>query len=97
MLSAERAPWTMYHNIVGVVPSKTLLGRVSEEGDGVVALESARAADAVTEVTVPADHMVVHKHPLAILEVRRILLEHVGRIDQEVAAVQQGTPVSLIR
>jgi hypothetical protein len=97
MLSAERAPWTTYHNIVGVVPSKTLLGRVSEEGDGVVALASARAEDAVTEVRVPADHMVVHKHPLAILEVRRILLEHVGRIDQEVAAVQQGAPIGLLR
>jgi hypothetical protein len=27
-------------------------------------------------VIVPADHMNVHRHPLAVLEVRRILLEH---------------------
>jgi hypothetical protein len=34
---------------------------------------------------VPSDHLVVHQHPLAILEVRRILLEHLAYIESAVA------------
>ena len=83
--ASERAPWTRYHNIVGVVPSKTWLGGVSEVGDGVVGLESARLAGSASEIEVPADHLVVHQHPLAILEVRRILLEHAAYFEATVA------------
>jgi len=78
MLKAPRSTWTHYHNIVGVVPRKTFVGRVSEEGDGVVGFQSAHLEDAESEIVVQADHLVVHRHPLAILEVRRILLEHLG-------------------
>jgi hypothetical protein len=77
-----RAPWTRYHNIVGVVPRRTLLGRVTEEGDGVVSYRSAHLEYAHSEIIVPADHMTVHRHPLAILEVRRILLEHLASLTQ---------------
>jgi pimeloyl-ACP methyl ester carboxylesterase len=78
MLAAPRAPWTTYHNIVGVVPRETLVGRVSEEGDGIVGYSSAHLDDVASEIVVEADHLAVHRHPLAILEVRRILLEHAG-------------------
>jgi hypothetical protein len=83
--TSERAPWTRYHNIVGVVPSKTWLGSVAEVGDGVVGLESAKLAESASEIEVPADHLVVHQHPLAILEVRRILLEHSAYFEATVA------------
>lgn len=81
MLRAPRASWTTYHNIVGVVPKQTFVGRVSEEGDGVVGFSSAHLqvpSEAASEIVVEADHLAVHRHPLAILEVRRILLEQLN-------------------
>jgi pimeloyl-ACP methyl ester carboxylesterase len=84
MLSAPRAPWTQYHNIVGVVPKRTLLGRVSEDGDGVVSFDSAHLHHAASEIVVESDHLAVHRHPLAILEVRRILLEHLATLQGSV-------------
>jgi len=81
MLRAPRASWIRHHNIVGVVTSKSFVGRVSEEGDGVVTLKSAHLDDVASEIVVDADHLMVHRHPLAILEVRRILLEHLSAIN----------------
>jgi len=95
--SSPRADWTRYHNIIGVVPSKTWLGSVSEVGDGVVGLESARLENAASEIEVPADHLVVHQHPLAILEVRRILLEHAAYIDAVAAQPQELVPAGVRR
>lgn len=80
MRSAPRAPWTVYHNIIGVVPRKSFLGRVTEDGDGVVSAKSAKIDAVASEFVVPADHLEVHRHPLAILEVRRILLEHIANL-----------------
>lgn len=80
MVRAQRAPWTTYHNIIGVVPKKSFLGRVSEDGDGVVAAKSAKLEPVLSEFIVPADHLEVHRHPLSILEVRRILLEHIANL-----------------
>jgi len=34
----------------------------------------------LSEFIVPADHLEVHRHPLSILEVRRILLEHIANL-----------------
>jgi pimeloyl-ACP methyl ester carboxylesterase len=95
MLAAERAPWTLYHNVVGVAPRQTFLGRVAEEGDGVVAYESAHVDDAASEIVVEADHMAVHRHPLAILEVRRILLEHLAALQNQLKFAQGAA--SLVR
>ena len=82
MQTSRRAPWVRYHNIVGLMPDQPwwLLNFVGE-GDGVVPLESARLDDAVSQIAVPADHSTVHAHPAAVLEVRRILLEHLAEID----------------
>lgn len=83
LLSARRAPWTKYHNVVGVVSDDGWLARFAGEGDGVVAYSSAHLDDVESEITVPADHVNVHRHPRAVLEMRRILLEHVDQIRHE--------------
>jgi len=80
MRTATRPPWVRYHNVIGLVPDKGFLGYVAAGTDGVVARESAHAADAESELTVEADHTTVHAHPLAVLEVRRILLEHLEEL-----------------
>lgn len=80
MLAAERAPWVKYHNIIGLVPEEGVKGWLASGTDGVVARESAHMDDVESEITVPADHTTVHSHPLAVLEVRRILLEHLNEL-----------------
>jgi hypothetical protein len=76
MLASEKPPWVTYHNIVGVVSERNLLGKITEKGDGAVTFESAHLDDVESEIVVEADHIHVHQHPRAILEVRRVLLEH---------------------
>ena len=75
---APKAPWMKYHNIVGVLSKENegFANRISGRGDGIVAYESAHVNDAESEIIVDAEHMSVHRHPLSVLEVRRILLEH---------------------
>jgi len=82
LLAADRAPWVTYHNIVGDVPDEGLFGRVSGDGDGVVSLASASLGPdrVASQITVPSDHVNVHRHPRAILEVRRILMEHLDQL-----------------
>lgn len=76
MLRSQRPPWITTHNICGVVRDEGLFGHAAHEGDGVVAFESAHLDDTASEIVVNADHVTVHRHPLSVLEVRRILLEH---------------------
>jgi pimeloyl-ACP methyl ester carboxylesterase len=80
MLEAHRAPWTRYHNIVGRVPKEGVFGRLAGDGDGIVDYSSAHLDDAASEIVVPAHHTDVHRHPLATLEVRRVLLEHLAEL-----------------
>jgi pimeloyl-ACP methyl ester carboxylesterase len=71
-----------YHSVIGVAPKCTavverwLAGDANEPGDGVVPAASAQLDGVESELVVPADHYHVHQHPLAVREVRRILLEH---------------------
>lgn len=71
-----------YHSVIGVAPKgsavieRWLAGDGNEPSDGVVPVASARLAGVDSELVVPADHFHVHQHPLAVREVRRILLEH---------------------
>ena len=81
MYTARRPPWVKYHCIVGQVPAHGLFGVLAAGGDGVVEVESARMPNADSEVIVPADHTSVHQHPLAVLEVRRILLDHLAELE----------------
>lgn len=80
MLEAPPAPWVTYHNIIGYVQENSPLSAVVKDSDGVVGIESARLPTAKSEILVPADHASVHRHPLAVLEVRRILLEHLDEL-----------------
>lgn len=85
MMNAKRPPWVQYHNIIGRAENNSVLGIFGEafsgDGDGVVPISSAHAPDAKSEIIIPSDHLKVHQNPLATLEVRRILLEHLQTIN----------------
>ena len=78
------------HNIYGVEPDRAVFGRSArskqDRGDGVVSVASATAVTAKSELEVESQHTEVHQQPEAILEVRRILLEHLvemGRLEPD--------------
>lgn len=83
MQSSATAPWVQYHNILGVVAEEGVLSKVAGDSDGVVTVESARLPHAVSELTVAADHINIHRHPRTVLEVQRILLEHLDQVSIE--------------
>jgi hypothetical protein len=83
VLAARRAPWVRYHNIVGRKPKDSFLSKVAGDGDGVVSYASSHLADAQSEVAVSSDHLEIHRHPLAVLEVQRILREHLAEVDSQ--------------
>jgi pimeloyl-ACP methyl ester carboxylesterase len=85
-LKSQRGPGVRYHNIVGEVPHHGIVGTFSKGSDGVVPFDSAHMVDVESEIVVTADHVSVHRHPRAVLEVRRILLEH----EKEVLAKWQA-------
>ncbi len=81
LLTAQRGEWVKYHNVVGEVPRKGIKGwLVGGEGDGVVSLDSAKLENVQSQIIVPADHVSVHRHPQSILEVRRILMQHIAEL-----------------
>lgn len=80
MAASPRPPWVKYNNIVGEIAPAWWLKPLGEHTDGVVSLESARSPDAEPAVIVPSAHMTVHCHPAAVLEVRRILHEHLDEL-----------------
>lgn len=83
-----------YHSIIGVSDRGDLLlerllgGGYRRPSDGVVPYESAHLDDVASELVVPADHYRVHQHPLAVLEVRRILLEHLRQVAPRLQPIQ---------
>ncbi|MGI9519408.1 MAG: esterase/lipase family protein [Pirellulaceae bacterium] len=85
MLQAETSDRVRYHNIIGVYKSSGPASWISsseEISDGVVSVESAQAEDTESELHVPSEHSSVHQHPLAVLEVKRILREHLQEVHQ---------------
>jgi pimeloyl-ACP methyl ester carboxylesterase len=82
LASRPRPEGVHWHSVIGVAPTndavieRWLAGDRKEPGDGVVPYTSAHLETANSEALVPADHFHVHQHPLAVREVRRILLEH---------------------
>lgn len=76
MLQARRAPWVRYHNIIGIVEKSQWFDSKGMDSDGVVTVESAHMNDVVSEIVVAAQHTTIHSTPRSILEVRRILIEH---------------------
>ena len=80
MRASPRAPWVKYNNILGEIPPSWWLHKLAEHSDGVVSVASARSPDAEPALIVPEFHMTVHAHPLAVMEVRRILQEHLDEL-----------------
>jgi hypothetical protein len=76
MLRARRAPWVRYHNIIGILYKSNWFQGETSESDGIVSIESAHMDDVQSEIVVSASHSTIHSTPRAILEVRRILVEH---------------------
>lgn len=95
MLASPGYPGVHYHNIIGLMPHEGILGRWAGESDGVVALASARSADAESEVIVPSQHTALHTHPLAVLEVRRILLEHLASLAPQTTVAASGSAAEM--
>lgn len=73
-------PTTGFNTIAGKLKKKTLLpfaeSSTDDGGDGVVSCSSAQSKFAESNVFVPEEHSSIHFHPQCILEVRRILLDH---------------------
>ena len=67
-----------YHNIYAVQRKQYSEGF---EGDGIVEIASAKRDDFDSQVMIEATHTTAHRHPLAILELRRILQEHLATVD----------------
>ncbi len=91
-----RPPAVRYHSVIGVSARNDMLverlfgGGYCRPSDGVVPYDSAHLDDVESELVVPADHFHVHQHPLAILEVRRILLEHLRDYEARQYPVQRA-------
>lgn len=79
LAGAQRAPWVTYHNVVGQIDEDEWFS-ATEDGDGVVALASAQAIEAESQLVVQASHQGIESHPRTVLEVRRILLEHLRTV-----------------
>lgn len=92
MLGAPRPPWVHHHNIVGVIEDKALVRKVAGRGDGIVEYDSAHLDNVDSEIVVPADHLRIHRHPLAVLEVRRVLRQHLAEIESWPRRPDAGPP-----
>jgi len=73
-------PCVRIHSIIGTGGCSVL----SEPGDGVVTVTSARYPGVESELFVPAKHEMLHRHPDAIAELARILREHLARVPGDV-------------
>jgi pimeloyl-ACP methyl ester carboxylesterase len=73
LLRMEPRPGVQFHSIIG----SNRPGRLDSTTDGVVTYRSSHLDGVASELVVRSDHS-VQKDPEAILEVRRILLEHLG-------------------
>ncbi len=82
MLRAKKADGVSYHNIIGVLDKPGFFATSSRRGDGVVDYASAKMDDVQSELIINAEHTTIHTTDKAILEVRRILQEHLQEIDQ---------------
>lgn len=76
MLESPQPAGVRYHNVVGAIRKSPL----EENTDGVVSYRSAHLDRVESEIVVPADHSLLPRHPRTVLEVRRILLEHLKEV-----------------
>ena len=81
LLTAHTGSWVRYHNVVGDAPKSGITGWFSKSrGDGVVSVASAQLEQALSQITVAAEHSKVHRDPKSIMEVRRILMKHIAEL-----------------
>lgn len=75
---ARRPAGVTFHNIIGQVSHRSWIGSAEKpgDGDGVVAVDSARSQFASSELIVDAEHGKIHQHPSSVLEVRKILTQN---------------------
>jgi triacylglycerol esterase/lipase EstA (alpha/beta hydrolase family) len=103
LLTATPGPWVTYHNVVGREAHPGLSKYIVGDGDGVVALDSARLDNmpqVESQIFVAAEHSNIHRHPQSVLEVRRVLFEQlaelqnfpVSRGEHVAQRTQQGPP-----
>jgi pimeloyl-ACP methyl ester carboxylesterase len=90
--ACPKASWVRWHNIVGLLPQRSLVGRIAAGSDGVVNYTSAHLEQADTELVVPADHLTIHTHPQVVQEVRRILLEHLLEVQTRLVPAPLSPP-----
>ncbi len=90
MAELPKTDRVIFHNIYGDNSAESWLrffnSNWSRPGDGIVAVESAQVKDVQSEIGVKEEHAEVHRHPKTIVEVRRILLEHLeqlGRVNNK--------------
>ncbi len=77
MLASHHLPSVKNHNVIGRIQTDRVVNYlIGGEGDGLVTVQSAHIDDAESEIVVPAEHSNLHRHPRTVLEVRRILMEH---------------------
>ena len=88
--STSTAPWVQHHNVVAVNEENKRWWLLHEPSDGIVPVSSAEFKSAKSEISVNSDHQYVHREPLAILEVRRILLEHLTQASIPARAARYG-------
>jgi pimeloyl-ACP methyl ester carboxylesterase len=94
MLACEQPSWMRYHNVVGLVPEDSWTAFIAGRGDGVVPYGSAIMPDVLSQIEVEADHISIHTHPRAVLEVRRILIEHLSEVRSGTIALPPGRRVA---
>lgn len=88
MLGSKTGPYVKYHNIIGRIDSQSFWSELfkSDPTDGVVSVESATIHGVESETFVNAEHQRIHQHPRAILDVKRILYDHLierGELDEQ--------------
>ena len=72
-----------FNNIIGRLSKKSVLSKgVSNDGDGVVSVQSARHDQCESEVLVSEEHSKVHQHSACIYEVQRVLLANLTKLQR---------------
>ncbi|MEZ6092726.1 MAG: alpha/beta fold hydrolase [Pirellulaceae bacterium] len=102
LMIASAADGVHYHNIAGHLEKQTMLAKLTKlpEGDGVVAITSSQAPFAVSSIEVDEEHSLLHQHPATIMEVKRVLLEHLKSLEPEftpLAELPTGPLTPIIR
>ncbi|HMP79490.1 MAG TPA: alpha/beta fold hydrolase [Pirellulaceae bacterium] len=74
------SPYVARHNIIGRLENQWWISKLmgAESGDGIVSLKSAAWPASDTSLEVAADHQTIHQNPRTILEIKRVLYEHLS-------------------